>query len=395
MEIQRIIMVGSQDEVFEELPPENVELYVIQTHSSNGSQLQSVAKEVYLIEEFDDEQVLAGAQYFTHNYDIDALFCFTEYGLLPAANAAKKLSLPGIDLYVTELCRNKWLLREKLLSTLYHVPFVLANDYSDIEKFSQSFGFPIVLKDPSGVGSLNVKVCTTLLEASVFFSFLQKEGYKTILLEKFVSGIEYSVETLSIRGRHELVGITEKHLILESLVEKKHIYPANLTRVKEILLKSYSLSLLELIDHKHGPMHIEIKVENNECHLIEINNRPGGDYIWDMVNKVSGVNLISETISYFSNGWPSPNLRKERCRYEAMSYIALLKPLPPILIQENLSDKTNLDRVQCKYLNVSKSHEVTNSFERLGFILIGEDKLTKINTVLPVIDQWIESQLME
>ncbi|WP_118988034.1 ATP-grasp domain-containing protein [Photorhabdus sp. CRCIA-P01] len=392
MATRKIIMVGSQDEIFEELPPEGIELYVIQPTELIGPMLQTAATAIYPIEAFTDEQVLAGARYFTEYYAIDALFCFTEYGLLPAANAAKTLGLPGIDVDVTELCRNKWKLREKLAATHWHVPFVMVNNHDSITQFASINDYPLVLKDPSGVGSINVKICTSLAGALDFFDELTQQNYASVLVEKFVAGIEYSVETLSIRGQHQLIGVTDKCLSPEGLVEQSHIYPAALAVADVARIESYIVALLDQIRHWHGPMHIEVKLDGEQIHLIEINNRPGGDYIWDMVNKVSGVNLVAETLRYVFDGQPDPQVRKARQRYGAMSYIAFFHPLLPSAVRLALANRTGLDRVQCTIPYQPTTRKISNSFERPGFILIGEQDSAALSAVLPIIEQWIDAQ---
>lgn len=390
MAIRKIIMVGSQDEIFEELPPENIELYVIQPEALIGPRLRQAAQAVYPISAFNDEEVLAAARTITQQHAIDALFSFTEYGLLPAARAAKALGLPGIDDEVTALCRNKWLLREKLAATSLHVPFLMAASEEEIVSFADVNGLPLVLKDPSGVGSINVKICAACDDALRFFQQLQQQGYHRVLVEKFVEGTEYSVETLSLRGEHQLIGVTDKQLLPGSLVEQRHIYPAALPAETQALIARYIATLLDEIGHRHGPMHIEIKLQGDRIALIEINNRPGGDYIWDMVNKVSGVNLVAETLAFAFSGRPDAQTRKARQRYGAMSYIALFQPLAPESILQALVPLTGVDRVQCK--TDASPLTVASSFERPGFVLIGEPQPDALRQVLPQVEQWIAAQ---
>lgn len=393
MAIRKIIMVGSQDEIFEELPPDEIELYVIQQEALIGPNLRKAAKAIWPISAFTPEKVLAAAQEITQLHSITALFSFTEYGLLPAAQAAKTLGLPGIDLSVTDLCRNKWRLREKLASTPLHVPFVMAEREGDIAQFADTYGFPLVLKDPSGVGSINVKICASLNEARTFLHYLQQQqNYRQVLVEKFVGGTEYSVETLTLRGEHQLIGVTDKRLLPGSLVEQCHIYPAALPEQQFVLLARYIATLLDEIGHRHGPMHIEVKLQGDDIQLIEINNRPGGDYIWDMVNKVSGVNLVAETLRYAFSGQPDAQMRRQRQRYGAMSYIALFHAIPPQEITQALADKVRLDRVQCRMNNGQPLKAIDNSFERPGFILIGEREPAALRSALPLVERWIDSQ---
>ncbi|CRG49487.1 ATP-grasp domain-containing protein [Yersinia wautersii] len=386
--MRKIIMVGSQDEIFEELPPNDVELYVIQPEKLIGPALKAAAAAVYPVEGFTTEAVLNGARHFCDRFAIDALFSFTEYGLLPAAEAAQQLGLPGIDLQVTELCRNKWKLRQALSDTDFRLPFKMAETRHEVTAFAQENGFPLVLKDPSGVGSINVKICHSLTEAHDFFDRLMAEAYRYVLLEKYVAGIEYSVETLSLRGRHQLIGITDKRLAPDSLVEQCHIYPAEVPAV--VRVERAIALLLDTIGHLHGPMHIEIKIEGEAIHLIEINNRPGGDYIWDMVNKVSGVNLVAETLRYAFEGEPDETQRQARRRYGAMAYVALFQPLSPTLINEKWHETLPLDRVQCS--SPTRTGAISNSFERPGFILAGEKNRTALDAALPALASWIATQ---
>lgn len=386
--MRRIIMVGSQDEIFEELPPDDVELYVIQQEKLIGPALKAAAAAIYPVEEYTTESVLNGARHFCDRFTIDAMFSFTEYGLLPAAEAAQQLGLPGIDLKVTDLCRNKWKLRQALSDTDFHLAFKMAETRHEVTAFAQENGFPLVLKDPSGVGSINVKICHSLTEAHDFFDRLIAEEYRYVLLEKYVAGIEYSVETLSLRGRHRLIGITDKRLAPDSLVEQCHLYPAEKPAAARVE-RAIAL-LLDTIGHRHGPMHIEIKIEGEAIHLIEINNRPGGDYIWDMVNKVSGVNLVAETLRYAFEGEPDEVQWQARRCYGAMAYVALFQPLSRTLINEKWQGQLPLDRVQCS--SHTRTGAINNSFERPGFILIGEKNRTALEAALSALELWIATQ---
>ncbi|WP_275554123.1 ATP-grasp domain-containing protein [Mixta sp. Marseille-Q2659] len=221
---------------------------------------------------------------------------------------------------------------------------------------------------------------------------MQQQDYRQVLVEKFVDGIEYSVETLSLRGEHQLIGVTDKRLSPGSLVEQCHIYPAALPEETFARLARYITRLLDEIGHHHGPMHIEVKLQDDDIQLIEINNRPGGDYIWDMVNKVSGVNLVAETLRYAFSGQPDAQTRRRRQRYGAMSYIALFHSIPPQTISQALAAKVGLDRVQCQLDNGQPPKAIGNSFERPGFILIGEQEPAALRSALPLVEQWIDSQ---
>lgn len=112
--------------------------------------------------------------------------------------------------------------------------------------------------------------------------------------------------------------------------------------------------------------------------------------LWDMVNKVSGVNLVVETLRYAFEGEPDEAQRHTQRRYGAMAYMALFQPISPTLIDEKWHGHLPLERVQCS--SPTRTGAISNSFERPGFILVGEKNRTALDAALSALTSWIAIQ---
>jgi biotin carboxylase len=124
-----------------------------------------------------------------------------------------------------------------------------------------------------------------------------RKGTKPVIIaEQFLDGgMECSVESVTFKGKHSIVQITQKDSSgAPHCVELGHHQPAPLS--EEIWTKVVRgvSSGLTAIGVTNGPCHTEIKIINGEVYLIEFNARPGGDHIWwPMVELSTGFDIIA------------------------------------------------------------------------------------------------------
>ncbi|HDZ3753295.1 TPA: ATP-grasp domain-containing protein [Vibrio cholerae] len=194
---------------------------------------------------------------------------------------------------------NKEFLRNKLIDSKFSIPFKELSQLDELHNFYNKHG-EIILKPKVGSGSEGV------IKVSDEVSFNKARSYissnpNDFIVEKYIKGQEFSIETMSKNGKHEIVAITEKTLCKNSFAELQHVIPAlSLSEDNLKELNKFAIDLLTYLDYQTGPNHIEVKLNEGEIFLIEINNRVGGDYIAYLINSVTGRNLYQETIdSYF------------------------------------------------------------------------------------------------
>lgn len=276
------------------------------------------------------ETVLANCQFFDidatdislallsaielHNSNpIHGVFSFTEKGLETAAVIATTLRIPGNELDANVRTRNKNLTRDALTGTdLDNVPWKVAYNEGDVIEFFESNG-PFVIKPINGVGSEGVNV----IQDSQTLTFdLTTRGYPT-LLERYIDGAEYSVETLSLGGFHTLLTVTQKTLT-ENLVEMQHLMPAPILQDERDALEKAVILLISTLGVQNAVAHSEFRVNrdsdgNPRVYLIETQLRPGGGRIWKLLEICRGIDVFSTLIrGTLDKTAKHPTLRAER-----------------------------------------------------------------------------------
>src|SRR5204863_2937315 len=109
------------------------------------------------------------------------------------------------------------------------------------------------------------------------------------LAEEFVEGDEISVEGLTLSGVHEILSVTMKATTGHPhFIETGHLMPADIAGDRVAAARSATVDLLNLLGHREGPSHTELRLRTGEPVIIETHTRIGGDQIWEMVELVCG-----------------------------------------------------------------------------------------------------------
>nr|WP_225956367.1 ATP-grasp domain-containing protein [Amycolatopsis lexingtonensis] len=232
----------------------------------------------------------------------------SEYFIPVAARIAAKLGLPGPDpLAVTE-CRNKAHQRAVL-----GAPCTVATSVE--EAVAAAVEFPVVLKPAEGSGSVGVLRCETpeavATQAAALLSVTHNErGLPVpaqVLVEPYASGPEYSVELFG----DVVVAVVRKHLgPAPYFVEVGHDVPAALPPADETALIDTARAAVTALGLGFGAAHVEIRLTPSGPRLMEVNPRPAGGMIPELVRAATGVDLVAAQVSAVL-GLP-PDLRASR-----------------------------------------------------------------------------------
>ncbi|PWJ02342.1 hypothetical protein DKG34_39040 [Streptomyces sp. NWU49] len=223
-----------------------------------------------------------------------AVVSVTEHALEPAAVLAELLRLPAVPSQVVAATRNKLMTRVILASKAPHLNVAYAdplNPQAVDELFAR--GRKVVAKPVDGTGSREIRLLTRADDAA---DPRYREGY---LFEEFAEGKEYSVESFSAAGRHQVIAIAEKGTT-PGFMEVLHLMPpVGLPfRHHELIAESVA-ELLDALGLTDGPAHTELKVEGDTVRIIETHNRPGGGGIAELVHLTTGINWRRVCL-----GWP-------------------------------------------------------------------------------------------
>jgi biotin carboxylase len=131
-----------------------------------------------------------------------------------------------------------------------------------------------------------------------------------ILIEEFVVGNEYSVETF---GRL-ILGITRKHVSPPPLfVEIGHDFPACLDHDAERAISNTALDALCVMEMNWGPAHVELVMTDRGPVIIEINPRLAGGFIPELVRQATGIDLIRQTVLAVAGQEVELNAERSAC----------------------------------------------------------------------------------
>lgn len=226
---------------------------------------------------------------------IAGVFSSSEYFITQSAKLAAHLSLPGPDPTLIGSCRDKIHQRITLatqgIDTLRYRVTKTANEAA---RHAKRLGGSVIVKPANGSGSCNVKLCKTPLEAHAHANHLLSTApNRPFLVEEYILGSEYSVELFD----GKTFGIVDKHLSPEPhFVEIGHDYPAQLDTKLTHHISNFAEKCAVALGMTWGPVHLELRCDGQQIHLVELNPRLAGGFIPLLIRMACGVDLIEATL---------------------------------------------------------------------------------------------------
>lgn len=236
----------------------------------------------------------------------DGVLTTCDYYLETAARVAAELGLPGAPPAALRVAREKHLMREACRRAGLPGPRFLATaDVDAAVEFARSIGFPVVVKAVDLCAGEQVVAVHDADGLRATFSAVsgppvnirgqQRSG--VVLIEELLRGEEFSVETVSFRGRTTVLGVTDKSLVgYPRFIESALMHPADLADGAARRLEGFVCEALTAVGHGHGLAHTEVKLSPDGPRLVEINARMGGSFLFDLIQLVTGVDQIEVLI---------------------------------------------------------------------------------------------------
>ena len=213
---------------------------------------------------------------------------------------AENLGLPCNNTRFADIQTNKYKMREALQIAGLPCPNFVIADKSFNTSLLNDFHFPIIVKPTDRSGSRSV----TKLESLNGIESAIKEACKVsfekkAIVEEYIDGDEYSMETISFKGNHHYLATTKKFTTgAPHFIETGHIEPSGLSddtleKAKEVVLKA-----LDTLHIENCAGHSEFKVDKyGNINIIEIGARMGGDCIGsDLVYLSTGNDFMKMVI---------------------------------------------------------------------------------------------------
>lgn len=332
----------------------------------------------------DEEAVLEKCLQLTNQLEVISVFTMNEYRIPLASKISEMLQLKYQLPYEASLrCRNKKMARQKLNEAgVGEVQYRLVTSDSNLESQLQGMDFPLIVKPSNDSGSKNVYLCQNESEITTAIKHIVKSKKNIvgqtidsdILIEEFLDGPEFSIESVTVNGQTTIIGITKKLVTPYPLsIEVGHDFSANLNTNEENEIKRLVEQSLAALDVDFAVTHTEVKLTEKGPRIVEVNARPGGDEIPHLVKAVTGVDLKAlaflvtlgkgiDSIDLSSSTVPSASIRFLLANKEGKVYFD--EQFQSASIKE-----------QKWYVNNGESVQRTESnFNRLGYFIVYGDE---------------------
>lgn len=208
---------------------------------------------------------------------------------------ANEMGLIGNSMDCTNKSTNKFLMRKVFEENGNPSPkSILVSAIDDLD--GVNLKFPIIVKPIDRSGSRGITKLYSRDGLAEAIETAKEQGFeKKALVEEFVTGQEYSIESVSWNGEHHFLAMTHKYTTgAPHFIETGHFEPAQVSQ--EILekVKETVFHALDSLEIKYGASHSEIKIaEDGTITIIEIGGRMGGDFIGsNLVELSTGIDFV-------------------------------------------------------------------------------------------------------
>jgi len=241
-----------------------------------------------------------------HSEDaFDGALTICDYYLQTVAEVASALSIPHPFPGNLRLSRSKHRVRAALDAHAVPNPrYAVVSGLDQARQAAAGIGYPLVVKPTDLASSAYVqRVCddSELIRAISALqgferNFRDQPREQVCLLEEYLEGEEVSVETCTLEGETTLLGVTDKSVTgAPFFIEDGHMFPAELPADTRDQIEAFARSVLRAVGHDRGVAHIEVKLTAAGPRLIEINPRMPGNYIVELIQHVTGIDLLAVT----------------------------------------------------------------------------------------------------
>ncbi|MBM7075196.1 ATP-grasp domain-containing protein [Micromonospora humida] len=310
--MRTLLLVGGVDDTAVAAKELGLRVLLLQ-HPTKITERQRQVADVVEVLDYTDWTLTAPVVTRLHQrWRIDQVVSLTEPGLDIAARARDLLGLDGTSYPVSRRFRDKLAMRRHLVSRdAEAVAAAPLRDFDDLRAFGVRHGYPFVVKPTAATASIGVfRVDDPSGHEAVWEQVCRLRGTRTdrvstllvlddFLMEEYVHGREFSVETFSFAGRHVVVTITEKMTDPGHFAELGHAVPARLTEDAWDRVGECVATFLDHLGFTDGPCHTEVRLSGTRARIIEGHHRYGGDAIPELVRAVYGIDLDRLAV-----GWP-------------------------------------------------------------------------------------------
>lgn len=329
-------------------------------------------------------QDYAGTLAVAKKYNVSAVVtAATDKPLVMMARIAKELGLPFYSVETAQWSTDKYQMKQRFIEG--GVPCAQGRLIHSAEEAKELF-FPVICKPRDNSGSRGVKLCRDEKELQECIDeALDNSRLDTVLVEEFIEGREFSIESLHYGGKSEVIQFTEKKTTeFPYNVELGHKQPANITDNEHQQIRDIVSKIAACMHFENCPSHTELKVNERGIFVIETSPRLGGDYITSTLTPLStGINLEDQLL-HIALGEKVDTVTGRVDKASAVCFFSLPEG-EVTAIDEHISEVPSWSHVYSFGLKLKvgdKVNKITSSLNRYGQFIIAEDSRMEVEKLV-------------
>ncbi|MBA3342596.1 MAG: ATP-grasp domain-containing protein [Gemmatimonadaceae bacterium] len=230
---------------------------------------------------------------------IDCLFGAYEQLQVPLAEVREKMGISGMRAAVARRFRDKAEMKDALRAAgLPCAKHSLVETADDAVAFARKIGFPVVVKPPAGAGAISTFRADDEASLREAVAKAAPQAGRAALIEEFVTGDEYSLETISIGGRAVWHSLTQYYPTPLEAVRNPWIQwcvlcPREVDDARYDDIRQVGSRALEVLGMETGLSHMEwFRRRDGTIAISEVAARPPGAQITTLNSRAHDIDFV-------------------------------------------------------------------------------------------------------
>ncbi|TGB03070.1 ATP-grasp domain-containing protein [Streptomyces palmae] len=246
------------------------------------------------------------------DHEIRAVVPCSESGVHLASVIAHELGLPGNDVELARARHDKALMRDHAAKSGLRIPaYRLVRDPSEVAAAADAIGYPVIVKQCQGAGSIGATLVPDAASAAAFQVVDERNFFgwtvDAWLVEEYIRGREFAVNAFSSDGDHRVIDMWE----YRRPDDRDYDFPLwdNVQAVPEdpdwARIEEYVVQVLTAFGVRRGPSHTEVKVNRDGVFLMEVAARLPGGPATDQWAEFTDIRPFHDTIECYLGRRPA------------------------------------------------------------------------------------------
>lgn len=230
---------------------------------------------------------------------IDRLFGAYEQLQVPLAEVREKLGIEGMNAEVARRFRDKSEMKDALRAAgLPCAKHHLVETVEEAIEFARNVGFPVVVKPPAGAGAVSTFRADDEASLRKAIASAAPQRGQPALIEEFIVGDEFSLETISIDGKSVWHSLTHYYpnpldVVRNPWIQWCVLCPREVDDEKYDDIREAGSRALEVLGMKTGLSHMEwFRRRDGSIAISEVGARPPGAQITTLNSRAHDIDFV-------------------------------------------------------------------------------------------------------